>query len=115
MKTEEDIDLYRCKHNIDRLYPTLATFTGELPIQLLSLFSTMKNALDTTGASEASGMRVITYLIEEKARDVHQEQPSSDSEDPEEELFERKTSCTWAHLVDALIRRFLSGDFLQTS
>lgn len=36
------------------------------------------------------------------------------ADDPETELFKQSTSSTWSHVGEALLRRFLTDDYLQT-
>lgn len=113
LSAEEAVNVYDCKRRIDGLHPTLGTFSGSPPIKLLSFLATIRDALDTTGASEAIGMRAIAYFLEGEALDVHEEQLSSATDDYEEELFGESRSCAWPHIIDALLKRFLTDDVLQ--
>lgn len=58
-------------------------------------------------------MRVIAYYLEGEALDVHEKQLSSVTDDPEGEIFGESFQCTWAHALNALIKRFLTDDFLE--
>lgn len=69
---EEGSNLYQEKHQIDGLQSTLRPFKRDPSIGLLSFLATIRDALDTTGASGAVGIRLIAYDLEEEVRDVHE-------------------------------------------
>lgn len=46
---------------------------------------------------------------------MHEEQLSSATDDYEEELFGESRRCEWPHIIDALLKRFLTDDVLQGS
>lgn len=75
----------------------------------------MRDELDTTGATESMGLRVIAYYLEEEAREVNEEQNQVSTDDPEEELLGESIHCTWSHVIDALLRRFLTEEVLQNA
>lgn len=62
-------------------------FTGRIPITLLGFIATMRDALNTTGATDAPGMNFIAYYLVDEARDIPEELLTSVSDGPEEELF----------------------------
>lgn len=51
----------------------------------------MRDALSTTGVSEATAMRVIKYYLEGEELDVREEKLSSVTDDPKEELFDESS------------------------
>lgn len=55
--------VYGNKKKVDGLYPTLAVFTGNEPVGLLGFLYTMRDALNSIGASEAVWLGVIAYYL----------------------------------------------------
>lgn len=47
----------------------------------------MRNTLDTTAESEVTEVRLISYYLNDEARDVHEKQRNSGTDDMEQELF----------------------------
>lgn len=70
------------KRQVDGLHPTIRPLKGDYPIELLSFLATIQDALDTTGATEAMGIRVLAYYLEEEAEEVHKEQVNLVTDDP---------------------------------
>lgn len=70
------MDMYKLKRRIDGLNPTVSVFTGVNPMTLLGFLGKMRDALDTTGATEGADLIVLSYYLEDEARDVHDEQVS---------------------------------------
>lgn len=79
LEMRKSLGMYHHKQQIDRLHPSLDDFDGDVPISLLSFLAILRDTLDTLGTSEAASVRVLAYLLEEEAKDVHAEQISLSS------------------------------------
>ena len=102
--------LYRLKLQIDGLYPTLGTYSGAKPISLLEFLSTLKEAFNAYGTSEAVAVRALAYFLAKEAKDVYQAQVNPGALDSRDAL-----EATWPYVTNALIRRFLADDILQSA
>lgn len=63
LSAEEGMDMYKLRRSIDGLHPTLSMFTGANTITLLGFLGTMRDELDTTGATEGSDLKVPAYYL----------------------------------------------------
>ena len=102
--------LYRVKTQIDGLYSTLGTYSGAKPISLLGFLSTLKEAFNAYGTSEAVEVHALAYLLAKEAKDVYQAQVDPGALDSRNAL-----EATWQYVTNALIRRFLADDVLQSA
>lgn len=102
-----------CKGRIYGLHSTFGTFTGTPAIDLLSFLATLIDALNVTGAPEATVMRVIAYYLDGEALYVPEEQLRKISDDPEKEQYGEITLCAWPHVLEALLKIFLTDDVFQ--
>lgn len=91
------------------------TFSGTQPITLLAFIATIRETLRTICASEAADVRVLVYYLSDEAQDVQEEQLSSATDNPEEDLYGEISVCKWSDIIDALLRRFLTDDILKES
>ena len=102
--------LYQLKAQIDGLYPTLGTYSGAKPISLLGFLSTLKEAFNSCGTSEAVAVRALAYFLAKESKDLYQAQGSPGALDNRNAL---KATCPFE--TNALIRRFLADDILQSA
>lgn len=56
------------KQEVDGLHPTISEFEGKPDIWLLAFLSTLRDALDMVGVSEAAAVRVTATFRKEKRR-----------------------------------------------
>ena len=103
-------DLYRLKTQFDGLYPTLGTYSGANPISLLGFLSTLKEAFNAYGTSEAVAVRALAYFLAKEAKNMYQAQVNPGALDSRNAL-----EVTWPYVTNALIRRFLADDVLQSA
>ena len=102
--------LYRVKTQIDGLYPTLGTYSGAKMISQLGILSTLKEAFNAFGTSEAVAARALAYFLAKEAKDVYQAQVNPGALDSRNAL-----ETTWPYVTNALICRFLADDILQSA
>ena len=101
--------LARTKKSFDGLYPRLEPFTGKKPITLLSFLATLREGFNHLYVSEAIAVSLISFYLEGTAKSVYTAQTRSGA---------RTTgvlSKTWPHVVQTLIKRFLTDDVLHTA
>lgn len=109
----EEMEVYKFKSRIDELHSKLGTFTGTPAMKMLSFFPTLRDALNFTGASEATAMRFISYYLDGEALDVHEKQLITVTDDPEEKLYGESTLCERPHILNALTKRIMKDDVFQ--
>ena len=99
---------YRLKTQIDGLYPTLGTYSGAKPFALLGFLSTLKEAFNAYGTSEAFAVRAVAYFLAKEAKDVYQAQVNPGA-------LDNALEASWPYVTNAFIRRFLADDILQSA
>ena len=88
----------------------MGTYSGAKPISLLGFLSTLKEAFNSCGTSEAVAVRALAYFLAKESKDVYQAQGSPGALDSRNAL-----EGTSPYVINALIRRFLVDDILQTA
>ena len=100
--------MYKLKKQVDGLYPTLKVFDGFQPIKLFDFLTTMKEALNGFGKSEAIGVRLLAFYLSEDAKSVYEAQVN-----PGTASRTAMLNATWPYVINAMIRRFLTEEVLQ--
>lgn len=115
LSRRESIDMFHLKQQIDGLHPSMDMFDGRKPIRLLSFLATLRDTFDTLGTSEAAAVRVSAYFLGGEAKDVHAEQFALVEYEFDGDSPNSSDHGTWPHVVNALIRRFLTDDVLRSA
>lgn len=83
-------------------------FDATRPIKLLDFLATFMKAVDVLGKSDAVAVWVFAFYIEGNDKDTYISQM-----DPDPKIRGTLLSKTWPIVVNMLIERFLSDDFLK--
>lgn len=68
------LTMYHLKQQIGGLRSNLIIYDGAQTMRLSSLFSTLRDTIDTLGSSKVAAVRVLDYFLGVEDKDLHAEQ-----------------------------------------
>lgn len=80
---------------------------------MLSFLSRLRESFETTGVSEATVVFVPTFFLSGEAKEVLSEKFTMVKVDFHRDSPEASEPGSWAHLVQALLRGFITNEMLR--
>ena len=100
--TESDLrHMFKMKTSVEGLFPTMGTFDGVQPIEILNFLATFVESMNILALSEGVVVRLLAFSLEDDAKDAYQAQVSPGTQ------VGSLMQDTWPYVIHSLLERFL--------